>query len=328
MKRYILLLCLLQVTWSVQAQNRKQLASFPQFRHTYNPSLTGAEGTVFRSVYRNQWTGFEDAPKTIMASAELDLKRGSNTFFKGQNSRSESEAVGAKHALGVILFHDQFGPARETQAGFGYSSAVRLSEAVSLRWGATLTYTLNNLDGNSLTVDQENDPQYTGLLGQENRSGRGDINLGLSVVAVNYYFGYAMQDITEGRVLSTGSDYLDDYFTRKHVLMGGYRVGITDMVGLSLNGIYQYDEKLKSTLEGQAKVIYNNMLWLGGGYRNDLAYTLGAGVRLGQLTMGYTYETPTQDARAVGKATNEITLSYHLHPFQSDRRNKRQLTIW
>ncbi|MDX5436323.1 MAG: PorP/SprF family type IX secretion system membrane protein [Pontibacter sp.] len=328
MKRYILLAFLLGVVWPVQAQNRKQLASFPQFRHTYNPSLTGAEGTVFRSVYRNQWTGFEDAPKTIIASAELDLKRSGNTYFKGQSNREESGAAGAKHALGVNVYHDQFGPARETQAGLSYSAAVRLSEAVSLRWGATLTYTLNNLDGNSLTVDQENDPQYTRLLGQENRSGRADINLGLSLVAANYYFGYAIQDVTEGRVLSTGSDYLNDYFTRRHVLLGGYRVGITDMVGLSLNGIYQYDEKLKSTLEGQAKVIYNNMLWLGGGYRKELAYTLGAGVQLGQLTIGYTYESPTQNARAIDKATNEIMLSYRLHPFQSDRRNKRQLTIW
>ncbi|TPE43065.1 PorP/SprF family type IX secretion system membrane protein [Pontibacter mangrovi] len=334
MRIFILGFCMTLLAGAVQAQNRKQLANFSQFKHYYNPSLTGYEGPLLRSAYRNQWTGFEDAPKTVLLSAELDLQRvgrdSNRPFANGQDSRDRTEDISARHGLGLTLFHDQFGPAREMQVNLGYGSAVRLSERVSLRWGAALTYTSHRLDGNSLTVDQESDPRYSGLLGQKNNSGRGDLNLGISLTSQNLYVGYALIDVTEGSLLATGSDYLSDFYARRHVGQAGYRVGVTDMAGIILNGIYQYDSYNKSTVEGQLKAVYNNAFWVAGGYRNNLAYTLGAGVRLKQLSVGYTYESPTQDAKAIDKSTNEITLSYRLMPFASSnsKRGRQRVLIW
>lgn len=327
-------MCLMVTCTAVQAQNRKQLANFSQYKHYYNPSLTGHEGSVLRSIYRNQWTGFEDAPKTIMASGEFDLQRlgRSNRPFSGsQESREAAALVSARHGLGLTLFHDRFGPARETQAVLSYGAGVRLSEVLDLRWGTAFSYTTHRLDGSSLTLDQQNDPRYNNMLGGENRSGRADINLGISLTATNFYLGYAMMDVTEGKLASTGGDYLNDFYARRHVAQAGYRQSITEYLGLTLNGIYQYDENYKATLEGQVKAVYNDMLWVGGGYRNDLAYTLGAGLRLQQLAIGYAYETPTQNARAIDKSTNEVTLSYYLgslkRPNGSSRKYKR-LTVW
>ncbi|WP_266204809.1 PorP/SprF family type IX secretion system membrane protein [Pontibacter kalidii] len=336
MTRFILWVCLVMIVGGAQAQNRKQLANFPQYKHYFNPSLTGHEGSVLRSIYRNQWTGFEDAPKTIMASAELDLQKlgkSSNTFFNGRSApREAGTEISARHGLGLTLFHDQFGPARETQAALSYGAAVRLSEGLSLRWGTALSYTFHRLDGNSLTVDQENDPRFSHLLGGENRSGRADIALGLSLTAANFYVGYAMLDVTEGKLASSGGDYLNDFYARRHVGQIGYRQGITDVLGLTVNGIYQHDNIYKSTLEGQVKAVYDNLFWVSGGYRNNLAYTLGAGLRLNQLAIGYTYETPTQEAKAIDKATNEVSLSYHLSGAQggngNGRRQTKRVLVW
>lgn len=287
---------------------------------------------MLRSVYRNQWTGFEDAPKTIMASAELDLQDiGQNSnkpFTRSQADREATDIVSARHGLGLTLFHDQFGPAKETQVNVSYGAGVRLSERLSLRWGTALSYTFHRLDGNSLTVDQEGDPRFSNMLGQQNRSGRADINLGLSLTASNFYVGYAMVDVTEGKLASSGSDYMNNFSARRHVAQAGYRLGLTDVLGLTVNGIYQYDENYKSTLEGQVKAVYDNLFWVGGGYRNDLAYTLAAGVRLNQLSIGYAYETPTQDAKAIDKSTNEVTLSYHLTSLKSNKRNGKRLLVW
>ncbi|OKL38399.1 PorP/SprF family type IX secretion system membrane protein [Pontibacter flavimaris] len=336
MTRFILWVCLVMIVGGAQAQNRKQLANFSQYKHYYNPSLTGHEGAVLRSAYRNQWTGFEDAPKTILASAELDLQklgRSNRTFFSSQSASRESEReLSAQHGLGLTLFHDQFGPAKETQAALSYGAGVRLSEELSLRWGTAVTYTFHRLDGNSLTVDQENDPRFSHVLGGENRSGRADINLGLSLTGDNFYLGYAMMEVTEGKLASSGGDYLNDFYARRHVGQIGYRQSITDVLGLTINGIYQHDNVNKSTLEGQLKAVYDNLFWVSGGYRNDLAYTLGAGLRLNQLAIGYTYETPTQEARAIDKATNEVTLSYHLSALKrssgNGRRRGADLLIW
>jgi len=326
MKKVILFIGFIFVACGVQAQNRKQIANFAQYKHFYNPSLTGLEGSVIRSLYRNQWTGFEDAPKTLLATAELGLgKNGNNYRFNGHGRNGGG--VGAKHALGLTLLHDQFGPSKESQVALNYGAGIRLSETLSMRWGTALTYRLQRLDGSRLTLDQENDPRYTAVLGNTNRSGALDLNLGLSLTSQHFYVGYAMQDITAGSIISTGDDYLTDLYTRKHVVQAGYRASLTEQFGFTLNGIYQYDSMLKSTVEGQVKAVYQDLFWAGGGYRNDQAYNLTAGLNLDQLYIGYAYETPFQNARAINKATNEITLGYHLNTTKSKRKN-RALTVW
>jgi type IX secretion system PorP/SprF family membrane protein len=328
MKRVILLICFILTIWQLQAQNRKQMANFSEYKHYHNPSLTGFDGSVVRSLYRNQWTGFEDAPKTMLATAELDLAMiGKNKGYFGSRNRGAAANYGAKHAIGLTLLHDQFGPFKESQLGLSYGSGIRLNEQLSLRWGTALTYTFHRLDGNSLTLEQENDAKYNAVLGQNNRSSRMDMNLGLALTTARYYIGYGMQDVTAGKVVSGGDDYLHSFYTRRHALQTGYRANVTEQWGFTLNGIYQYDEELKSTVEGQVKAIYQDAFWVGAGYRNDLAYNLTAGIRLNQLGIGYAYESPVQEAQAINRSTNEITLSYNLVPLRSNKQS-RQRIIW
>ncbi|MDX5421018.1 MAG: PorP/SprF family type IX secretion system membrane protein [Hymenobacteraceae bacterium] len=329
MRKLILLVCCMAVAGGAFAQSRKHLANFSQYQQFYNPSLTGFEGPVLKTLYRNQWTGFEDAPKTMLASAELDLARlgqKKKAYQPGAKERN-SGPISARHGLGLTVVHDQFGPARETQLQLSYGSGVRLSETLHMRWGTALTYTAQRLDGNSLTLDQENDPRYREVLGQNNRMGKVDLNLGLALTGPNFYLGYALLDITEGEVIATGDDYLKGFFSRKHVAQAGYRNSLTDELGFTLNGIYQHDDNLESTLEGQLKLVYQNTFWIGGGYRNDRAYTLAAGIRLHQLSIQYAYENPVQDARAIGRATNEIGIRYNLFSVKSAGMS-RQLVFW
>jgi len=330
MKKLVLSICFILSVLGLQAQNRKNVANFSLFQQYYNPALTGYEGSVVKTFYRNQWTGFEDAPKTIFASGELDLadyaawKKDDQT----EDQQDEGDAsIGAQHAIGLAVLHDQFGPFAESQVFVSYASQVRLSERTSLRWGTAVTYSSQRLNGNRLTVDQENDPQYQDVLGNSNRLGKLDINLGLMMTSDKFYIGYAMQDITKGGVVTTGDTFLKDMYTRKHIIQGGYRTALSEQVGIVVNGIYQYDDQLQETVEGQLKAVYQNMLWIGGGYRKDLAYTFTGGVRLNQLTVGYAYEVPTGDANSINKNTNEIMLTYNLSRLTFPK-SGRSVTIW
>ncbi|GHA80301.1 PorP/SprF family type IX secretion system membrane protein [Pontibacter akesuensis] len=331
MKKFILAACVLMLSWDVQAQSVKSFANFSQYKHYFNPSLTGHEGSVIRSLYRNQWTGFEDAPKTIMASAEISTSlfgRASGDYqFRRDDRLGSGESMGAKHALGLVVLRDQFGPLKETQLALSYGSGVRLSEELQLRWGVAFTFANQRLDANSLVVDQPDDPQYTGVMADNNSSSKGDINLGLSLASANYYVGYAAQNVTGGRVLSSGYEVLENANKLRHQAQAGFRKSVSQQIGFTVNGIYHYMQDEKSVAEAQVKAVYNNMFWVGAGYRDDLAYNLAAGARLKQFHIGYAYEMPVQDASAINKATNEITLSYVLTPFK-DTPHRRQLTIW
>ncbi|WP_162426643.1 PorP/SprF family type IX secretion system membrane protein [Pontibacter pudoricolor] len=330
MKKIYLTIALVASVLGASAQNRKHVANFSLFQHYFNPALTGYEGSMLKTYYRNQWTGFEDAPKTIFASAELDLADLASWKKDGLLQTSETDTynrqLGARHAFGLAVLNDRFGPFTETQLHLSYGTRVRLSEKLSLRWGAAATYSSQQLDASKLTMDQEGDPEFEGFKGESGKVGKLDLNMGLVLTAENFYLGYAMQDILKGK-MTTGDDYLANSFPRQHVVQAGYRAALSEQVGLVVNGLYRYDAKLEETMEGQVKAVYQNMLWLGAGYRRDLAYSLQGGVRLKQLRLGYVYEVPTADARYLDKATNELMLIYNLLAVKYPKYGKK-VTMW
>lgn len=331
MQRFILIYCcVLLLNFTVQAQHHRQLGSFSQFQQYYNPSLTGFNGAAVKTLYRNQWTGFEDAPKTLLATAELDLKslkHGKGYQFGKQDSEDYLKSISARHAIGISVMHDRFGPSKETGLALSYGAGIRVSETLGLRWGAALTYKQQQLDGNSLTVDQENDPRYANVLGRRNRMGKADLDVGLALSAAKFYVGYALQNASKGKLLTTGDDYLNDLYTRRHMVQAGFRTLVSSDIGVVLSGNYQYDTKYDSMLEGQLKAVYRNMFWVGGGYRNNTAYSILGGLRINQLGIHYTYESPVADARYMNKVTNEIALSYTLRKIKQDSASQ-QPGLW
>ncbi|QMU29290.1 PorP/SprF family type IX secretion system membrane protein [Adhaeribacter radiodurans] len=328
MKKILLIIIIVASVWEVQAQSRKQISSFSLIPQYFNPALTGQEGSVLKSIYRNQWTGFEDAPKTLFISAELDLADLA-TWKNGNASNQDrsNQFLGVKNAIGLSLLRDTFGPYRQTQLFLNYSSRVQLSEKLSLRAGAAVTYDATSLDQTKLVIDITNDPKYQNLFANDNtRVTKVDINVGVMLMAEDYYIGYALQDAAKGK-LGSGGTYLENAFPTNHVVQAGYRKVISDQFGLIVNGLYRYDSKLRETFEGQLKGVINNSFWAGVGYRQDLAYSFTGGMRFNQIKVGYTYETTTGKASRINGGSNEIVLIYNLMPVNYKGLGKK-ITLW
>lgn len=330
MKKLLIIILLAVSLGSVQAQNQIHVASFSQFQQYFNPALTGQEGSLLKTFYRNQWTGFEDAPRTWFISSELDLADvGAWSRSKRPGQLQEERPypyLGAQHALGFSILHDSFGPYRETQLYLSYSSKVRLSEKLNLRAGAAITYNGIFLDYLQLTLDQSNDPEYEALINSDNNKvNKVDVNVGVALTGKDFYLGYALRDAAQGK-LTTNND-LNNAFSVQHIVQAGYRKGFSEQFGLVANGLFRYDNRRKETAEGQLKGVFLNTFWVGGGYRLNLAYTLTAGWHYKQFKLGYTYENVTQDARQVKGSSNEIVLTYDLVPPQRKVSGK-DLVIW
>jgi len=330
MKKYLLAVGAVLLAFGAQAQSKKHLANFSLFQQFYNPALTGYEGSMIKGYHRNQWAGFEGAPNTYFVSAEIDMADlaawKKDNQLKTRLGDEFDRQQGAKQAFGLAVFSDEFGGFSEQQVQLGYGSRVRLSEQLSLRWGSALTLGLHKLDGSKLVIDKENDQRYLDVLGQTNRVGRVDLNMGLMLTSDAYYLGYAMQDVSKKGLLTSGSDFMKGMFVRKHVVQAGYRRAVSEQVGLVVNGLFQYDDLFKESVEGQLKAIYQNVLWVGAGYRKDLAYTMQAGVRVNQFKIGYVYEVPTGEASSIKSNTNEIMLTYNLIPVKYPKYSRRVIS--
>ena len=329
MKKISIIIGIVLAAFGVQAQNRKYIGNFSLFQQYYNPALTGYEGSVVKSFYRDQWTGYQDAPRTLFISGELDL---ADVKSLGQRrSGARNGATGGKHAVGLSILNDTFGAFKESQVNVSYSSKIQLSDLLSLRGGAAITYNLNRLDETRLTFDDITDSEYQNLMRNGNNSvHKLGINAGLMLTGTDFYVGYAVQDLTKG-ALAGGDAYLEDTYALQHIVQGGYRRGITDQFGLVLNTLYRYDSKLKGNLEEQLKGVWDDTYWAGVGYRHNRAITLTAGMRVkNQFKLGYLREMPSGQGKGVNVGSNELFITYNLIPAAATPSFKKQkpVTIW
>ncbi len=323
MKKTILSIFIASACVTTYAQNRKYVSSFSVFSQYYNPAFTGFDGSSVKSYYRDQWTGFDGAPKTVFISGEVNLD---DYLTTGEQSPGEQVVKnGIRHAVGVYVLHDTYGPFAENQVYGTYRSGVNLTENLRLQAGAAIGYHSQKLNGNRLTAEDLGDPLMQKYSGLTSRAGRINMNLGLVLAGEDFYAGYAMQNIM-GKLGGNETVFVGENNTVQYVLQGGYRKAVSDQVGVAVNGLFRYDTQQKETLEGQVKGVFYNTAWLGLGYRNSLAYTFSVGFRMKQVSMGYVYETPVGNSQMNG-STSEILLRYDLlkvvHP-----RLGRKMTMW
>lgn len=311
MKKFSIVIALVLAGLGAQAQSRKHVSQFAQFQQNYNPALTGNQGSLLKTFYRDQWAGFEDAPRTLFASLELNVADIKNKALFAGETTEEAATSQSPHAFGLSLLHDSFGPQQERQLSLNYSTGIRLNETLRLRAGAGLSYHNLHFDRGKMVAGGDNDQGMGNILASEGLNRLG-LNLGLALAADDFYIGYSMQDAVQHA--RSGKEYFGDTYGLQHVGQAGFRKGLTDKLGLVANALYRYDNNLKGLAEGQLKAVYNNAVWVGGGYRQDLAYTFSAGFRLQQLQLGYSRDVATGNANGVYKGGNELTLSYSLAP--------------
>lgn len=306
MKKYSIIIALFIVIGNARAQTIKHVADFSKFQQFYNPALTGFQGAAVKSYYRDQFAGYQNAPKSLFVSGEMKLS---------DLRQSESKI---EHGFGLSLLHESFGAILENNVGMSYSAGLNLNESLSLKAGVGLNYNRASINHNQLVLDNVSDPSYNALLNGDNNSQKFALNVGVALVHDSYYVGYSLNDALKKET----SNYFNPNYGTKHVLQVGYRREIFDQFGLIFNGIYQFEQHQKAIPEVHIKALVNRTFWFGAGYRHDLAYTVNAGVSVKQFRFGYAREINASKTNGFYKGVNEITLSYNwLKPSKSGKLN-------
>jgi len=290
----LVLFCILSIN-AAKAQSRKYVSQFNNIPGYFNPALTGLEGSTIRGVVRNQWAGWDGAPRTYFISGDLDfaeIKNGADAALVGKN------------AVGFNLLTDQYGAFRETEMIANYASRIRISENTSMRLGAGLNFSNFRLDGNSLSTEQMNDPIVNQYLGSFASMSMVDFNLGMAITHRKYYLSYALQNLNKGSI-SSGDVFISER-PRVSILQAGYRTSVTENLSVTTNFMYRSQADLPGNFELNFKSLLMNKLWLGGGYRFDYAYNFQLGVMFPKLIFGYTYEMPITKSFLLPNTTHEF----------------------
>ena len=263
-----------------------------------NPAFTGVHGRAEVLLnYRQNWIGIEDAPS--ISTFQFDKAISPQISLGLQARRSE---------IGALNIHD---------GNLLFAYKVLLGKSTSLNFGLAAGITSQGL--NSSSTYNPADPAIQNLP-------VGEISPDLRFGA-NYHFhglnlGISFTEMLPNRPYVTSlSDNSDLKFYENYIVNLDYKFNFKSLpLAVQPFGIYNRDKFLNSYLEGGALFHYNDLLYLGGLYRQNYGAGILAGLQVKDFRLSYGYELASNMVDNIGQGSHELQLSFRFGRKPVDRK--------
>jgi type IX secretion system PorP/SprF family membrane protein len=310
--RYLFLFSLVLVLTATREASGQQLPQYTQFAlnpYLLNPAVAGTEDFIDARVgYRSQWTGFEDAPRTVYFSAHTNFSP-VQTLPPGRHDTRN------KLAAGVVAFQDRTGPLSQTIARLTTAYNLALSNQ-GLRLSVGLSGGLRTLsfdpDGFMDNLPNPNDPAL------QQRVSRSALNLGAGVWMYNKS---AFAGISASQLFSPASDSSAGYGElgsrltqrRHYYFMAGARLPLGRKIYLVPSALVRFVSGVPLSYNLNAKLVLSERFWGGLAYRGKESVSVFAGLLFSKrISLSYSYDLVTSQFRHAAAGSNEIHLGYRL----------------
>jgi len=296
-----------------------------------NPALAGIENYWDRKVsYRNQWVGLNGAPTTLYLTINAPL---GNTEYDRETPVTvpdlQAKNLGAKQfwmeytappahsGVGFTIINDKTGPLSRIAAYGSYAYHLPVGVKTSLSFGLSLGVQEVNVDVNSVDFGQANpvDPAALGS-GYLNKL-EPDVNAGLWLSNKSFFVGLSAQQIVPVPINSvnettgSGVTLLEGKLVPHTFLTAGYKILISNDVNILPSIMFSYVKPLPLGVDVNAKVLYQDLLWLGFSYRYNRGYAAMLGVNISSMiNLGYSYDYTTTPLNTVSNGTHEIVIGF------------------
>lgn len=279
---------------TAQAQQIFRRSQFLVNPYLSNPAVAGTlpESPISAS-FRNQWTGFDGAPRTNTISAHTSLP---NRF-----------------GIGGVIYSDNTGGAiQQSGVELTGSYTIDLNNYDAVSFGLSLMASQWSFD-NDLEVWDVEDPALQWGMEQSMSL---DANFGMMIFGDAYSFGFAIPQLLQAKSglnpsnLSTTNN--DNSLFRHFRFMGRYVYDVNKDFSIETAGLVRFTAVTPAQLDVYVKGRYAQAAWLMFGFRAGDAVLVGAGFDIDQFGLAYTYDITSTDARLFSPHTHEITLTYFM----------------
>jgi type IX secretion system PorP/SprF family membrane protein len=306
LKRHLCVLLSIALMLSVketQAQQQTQFTNILLNQYLYNPAFAGSfHGMQFNAGSRLQWTGFEGAPRSYMASGYGTLKKRSGI------------------ALGGMVLNDQMGLLNRTSLYTSFSYHLKLNDRWKMGFGLSAGFVQYNVKAYNAKPYDKDDIFLTSSILNANAF---DANAGFLIYQKKFFFGVSGQqlpsakihwDATIGRLTPhfyayTGLNIVLDKKKKQYVLQPSV--------------LMRFNAPSPFEVEYNLKLTYKSMLWLGASFRhaktvsaiakqwqdNAVCGMLGLTISK-QFTFGYSYDMAINNLRQYNSGSHELIISY------------------
>ena len=272
---------------------------------SFNPAAAGKVQKVnFVGAYAMTMAGFENAPKTMLASADMP-------FY----------ALGTFHGVGALFMNDQIGVFSHKRIALQYSVKRPL-------WGGVISLGIHagalseNMDGSKLDLDNPDDPAFS--TGEQTGTGL-DLGAGLYFARSDWYAGVSVMHLNAPLVeLGEKSELQID---RTYYLTGGYNIRLR-------NPFFTIHPSMLARTDGTAwrvdvgarvKYMYEKrMFYAGASYSPTNSVTVLLGGNFHGVSLGYSYEFYTNGI-SLRNGSHELCVGYQMDlDFGKKGRNRHQ----
>ncbi|WP_316800433.1 type IX secretion system membrane protein PorP/SprF [Pedobacter frigidisoli] len=321
------LLGIILLTWfaaPTSAQQRPQYTQYLLNQYLLNPALSGIENyTDVKLGYRQQWSGFEDAPKTSFATIHWAL--GDEYLWQnplsmgddGKDPRSRSylqdySASPSHHGVGASIVSDKAGQLNMTIINLSYAYHMQIGQRLNLAVGAAAGASLTAIDVNKLMMENPADPA---LANARKTVTNPDLSIGLWLYGRDFFAGFSAQQLIPAKLNFSGEElYNTGRLVPHYFLTSGYRLPLGENIDIIPSAMLKYAANTPLSADLNMKITFDRRIWLGAGYRQGDALSVMAGINVSHLiNVTYSYDSTTSGINRVSNGSHEIVLGLLLN---------------
>ena len=280
MKKYILIAMLFIGVMYARAQHDNLYSQYMFNGLLLNPAYAGSNNVLSATaVNRNQWVGFDGAPKTSTFSLHTPLKN-------------------KKINVGITFISDRFGITTQNKINAVYAYRLFFKKS-SLSFGlqAGVNFIRNNW--NTIQTTTPGDQVFTGQYSQQNIPQTG---FGIYYKSTRFYAGVSSPDLLSIGLAS--SVYKSLLFT------SGYLFNLSENIKLKPSVLVRYIKGSPTEVDLNTNIYFKG-LGVGYSYRtNDAMVFLISYTINNQFSVGYSYDLVTSQLGTFVKGSHEIMLKY------------------
>ena len=324
MKRLFILFGLALLSFNLLiGQTIGQFSMWNQNHYIVNPAAAGNLDYLDVAIgFRRQWAGIKEAPRTFYATGHTVLNRPKSfeqSAMRGSIGAKTTNDVDEKrtqlkHAIGGSMSSNELGAFKKNEISLTYAFHLPLFKEVYLSFG--LTGGLNNYGFNhsKAIVIQDNDPVYNAYQNGEN-SNKLNINSGAYIYSDKFFFGYSANQILQNNLefsnikVSTGVNSIAVH----HFLIAGYNFDLSNDFRLTPNFIAKSIKNNPLSVDLNATLTYQEVLYFGLTYRTTDAISLMAGFQFNDFVRaGYSYDYTLSDLKVQSSGSHEVFIGLTL----------------
>ena len=298
------------------AQSNVLMSQYFQNMPAFAPGLTGANDYLdLRTGYRQQWVGFEGAPKTFFLSG-YGMRRTKSNPYKLNSARVSNitpyEKSGVKIGLGGYILFDELGAFRQWDAMSNIAVHVPIRQKTYVSLGISSGVNKSEIDFSKLYTMDPNDTRYESFLNNGPNNLYLKINSGIAVYSPKFYISYAAMHLVNS-LISGNEPVNHSKPVKQHNILGGYRVSLSRGIELIPNGYVKYTKGLPILIDAGTRIRFEQNLYAGLSYRNDNSVIGMAGCTFDdRFKIGYSYEYKFLNYRGFNSNSHEVVIGVQL----------------